>query len=144
MLERDPQNLTGLLNLLYLARFLSRFDDQVDTLYARARRIEALRSDIAALDGQIKTASDPQARASLDARKSALQSEVAFLIKLRDALQKVGGLLAAPGSNPHATTLAGQIDSSDIRFSGERQIPTDPGKSASYQGEELTSQKRSR
>jgi tetratricopeptide (TPR) repeat protein len=41
MLAQDPENLSALLNLLYLARFLSRFDDQVDAIYARARQIDA-------------------------------------------------------------------------------------------------------
>jgi tetratricopeptide (TPR) repeat protein len=40
MLARDPENLSVLLNLLYLARFLNRLDDQVDALYARAIRID--------------------------------------------------------------------------------------------------------
>lgn len=40
ILARDPENLSALLNLLYLARFLSRFDDQVESLYARARGID--------------------------------------------------------------------------------------------------------
>ena len=39
MLERDPENLTLMLNLLYLARFTDRFDDKVDAIYAKARRI---------------------------------------------------------------------------------------------------------
>jgi tetratricopeptide (TPR) repeat protein len=38
-LARDPDNLSSLLNLLYLARYLSRLDDQVDAFYERARRI---------------------------------------------------------------------------------------------------------
>ncbi|HUI76583.1 MAG TPA: tetratricopeptide repeat protein [Bryobacteraceae bacterium] len=40
VLARDPDNLSALLNLLYLARFLNRFDNQVDTLYSRAQRID--------------------------------------------------------------------------------------------------------
>jgi protein O-GlcNAc transferase len=39
MLARDPQNLSLLMNLLYLARFLNRLDPQVDELYARAKQI---------------------------------------------------------------------------------------------------------
>jgi tetratricopeptide (TPR) repeat protein len=39
VLERDPQNLAALQNLLYLARFLPRLDNQVDAFYDRAKRI---------------------------------------------------------------------------------------------------------
>ncbi len=39
VLERDPENLAALQNLLYLARFLPRLDDQVDGLYERAKQI---------------------------------------------------------------------------------------------------------
>jgi tetratricopeptide (TPR) repeat protein len=39
MLARDPDNLSFLVNLLYLARYLSRLDDRVEPLYARAQRI---------------------------------------------------------------------------------------------------------
>jgi tetratricopeptide (TPR) repeat protein len=39
MLARDPQNLSILLNMLYLARFLNRLDGQVDVLYERAKQI---------------------------------------------------------------------------------------------------------
>jgi tetratricopeptide (TPR) repeat protein len=38
-LARDPANLSSLLNLLYLARFLKRLDDQADAFYERAERI---------------------------------------------------------------------------------------------------------
>jgi tetratricopeptide (TPR) repeat protein len=40
ILERDPENLSVLVNLLYLARFLTRLDDQIETLYAKAKRID--------------------------------------------------------------------------------------------------------
>ena len=39
VLLRDPDNLSALLDLLFLARFLNRFDDMVDAWYARAIRI---------------------------------------------------------------------------------------------------------
>ncbi len=39
VLAGDPENLSFLLNLLYLARFLPRLDDQVDTFYEKAKRI---------------------------------------------------------------------------------------------------------
>ncbi len=39
VLERDPENASALLNLLYLARFLNRLDDQVDSLYEKAKRL---------------------------------------------------------------------------------------------------------
>ncbi len=39
VLRRDPDNLSALLDLLFLARFLNRFDDMVDGWYARAIRI---------------------------------------------------------------------------------------------------------
>jgi tetratricopeptide (TPR) repeat protein len=41
MLKRDPENFTFMLNLLYLARFLDRFDDgELETLYAKAKRLD--------------------------------------------------------------------------------------------------------
>ena len=40
ILERDPENLSVLLNLLYLARFVARLDGQVETLDAKAIRID--------------------------------------------------------------------------------------------------------
>jgi tetratricopeptide (TPR) repeat protein len=41
MLKRDPDNFTFVLNLLYLARFLDRFDDgELETLYAQAKRLD--------------------------------------------------------------------------------------------------------
>ena len=39
LLKKDPENFTVLLNLLYLARFLDRFDGQLDDLYSKAKRI---------------------------------------------------------------------------------------------------------
>jgi superkiller protein 3 len=40
ILERDPENLSVLVNLLYLARFVTRLDDQVESLYAKAKKID--------------------------------------------------------------------------------------------------------
>jgi tetratricopeptide (TPR) repeat protein len=40
ILARDPENLSVLVNLLYLTRFLTRLDGQVETLYAKAKRID--------------------------------------------------------------------------------------------------------
>ena len=41
MLKRDPENFTFVLNLLYLARFLDRFDDgELENLYAKAKRLD--------------------------------------------------------------------------------------------------------
>jgi tetratricopeptide (TPR) repeat protein len=40
ILARDPENLSALLNLLYLARFVTRLDGQVETMYAKAKRID--------------------------------------------------------------------------------------------------------
>lgn len=40
MLQADPENLTLLLNLLYLARLTDKLDNQIDSLYARARGIQ--------------------------------------------------------------------------------------------------------
>ncbi len=40
VLERDPENLSALVNLLYLARFVARLDGQLETLYAKAKRID--------------------------------------------------------------------------------------------------------
>lgn len=39
MLERDPENFSVLLNLLYLARFVERLAGQADALYSKARQI---------------------------------------------------------------------------------------------------------
>lgn len=41
MLKRDPENFTFVLNLLYLSRFLDRFDDgELETLYTKAKRLD--------------------------------------------------------------------------------------------------------
>jgi len=40
ILERDPENPSAIVNLLYLARFVTRLDGQVETLYAQAKRID--------------------------------------------------------------------------------------------------------
>ena len=40
ILERDPENLSALINLLYLARFVARLDGQLETMYAQAQRID--------------------------------------------------------------------------------------------------------
>jgi tetratricopeptide (TPR) repeat protein len=40
ILERDPQNFSAQLNLLYLARFVTRLDDQVESLFAKIKRID--------------------------------------------------------------------------------------------------------
>jgi len=40
ILARDPQNLSALVNLLYLARFVARLDGQVETMYAQAQRVD--------------------------------------------------------------------------------------------------------
>lgn len=39
VLERDPENLSALQNMLYFARFLSRLDDRVDGFYEKAKQI---------------------------------------------------------------------------------------------------------
>lgn len=39
MLERDPENLAVLLNLLFLGRFVDRLDDKVEAFYSRAKQI---------------------------------------------------------------------------------------------------------
>lgn len=39
MLARDPENITVLLNLLYLSRFVGRLDDRVDAMFTKARQI---------------------------------------------------------------------------------------------------------
>jgi small-conductance mechanosensitive channel len=86
---------------------------------ARISHIENLQSQLAALDRQIAATSDPALRAPLAGRRAALQSELNFLVKLRDAVQKVGGLLTAPGDGSSATTLAGQIDSLQLSVADE-------------------------
>jgi tetratricopeptide (TPR) repeat protein len=41
MLRRDPENFTFVLNLLYLSRFLDRFDDgELETLYTKAKQLD--------------------------------------------------------------------------------------------------------
>ena len=40
VLARDPENLSALLNLLYLARFVTRLDGQLDTMHAKAIQID--------------------------------------------------------------------------------------------------------
>jgi superkiller protein 3 len=40
ILARDPENLSALVNLLYLTRFVPRLDGQVDTMYAKAQHID--------------------------------------------------------------------------------------------------------
>lgn len=40
ILARDPENLSVLVNLLYLARFVARLDGQLETLYGKAKRID--------------------------------------------------------------------------------------------------------
>jgi tetratricopeptide (TPR) repeat protein len=40
VLARDPENLSALVNLLYLARFVSRLDGQLETMYAKAKQID--------------------------------------------------------------------------------------------------------
>jgi tetratricopeptide (TPR) repeat protein len=40
ILQRDPENLSVLVNLLYLARFVARLDGQLEALYAKAKRID--------------------------------------------------------------------------------------------------------
>ena len=78
---------------------------------ARRDRIETMKAELATVDDRIRNAPDEAARASLTARKDAIQSELVFLEKLRDALDKVGGLLSRPGEDQGAATLGGQIDS---------------------------------
>jgi tetratricopeptide (TPR) repeat protein len=40
ILEREPENLTALLNLLYVAPFVNRLDPQVETLFAKVRQVD--------------------------------------------------------------------------------------------------------
>jgi tetratricopeptide (TPR) repeat protein len=40
LLQKDPENLSVLVNLLYLARFVTRLDDQVESLYTKVKRID--------------------------------------------------------------------------------------------------------
>lgn len=40
LLQKDPENLSVLVNLLYLARFVPRLDAQVESLYAKVKRID--------------------------------------------------------------------------------------------------------
>ena len=40
VLERDPENLSALVNLLYLARFVTRLDGQLETMHAKAIQID--------------------------------------------------------------------------------------------------------
>src|SRR6185437_13199613 len=38
VLARDPNNLSALMNLLYIARFSDKYDGEVDDLYSKARK----------------------------------------------------------------------------------------------------------
>jgi len=40
ILARDPENLSALVNLLYLSRFVTRLDGQVETMFAKAKQID--------------------------------------------------------------------------------------------------------
>jgi tetratricopeptide (TPR) repeat protein len=40
ILERDPGNISALMNLIYVSRFMGRFDDKVDDWFAQAVRID--------------------------------------------------------------------------------------------------------
>jgi len=77
----------------------------------RIDRIEDLQTKIYAVNQEIQGTSDAATRATLTSKRDALQSEVVFLIRLRDTLQKMGGLLNAPGDISGTATLSGQIDS---------------------------------
>ena len=76
----------------------------------RAGRLQRLHDDIDALDARIRAAASPDERAALAARRDALQSEVNFYDALQRSLQTVGGMLASPGEQGGATTLAGEIE----------------------------------
>src|SRR5206468_2660164 len=39
VLTRDPNNLSALMNLLYVARFSNKFDGEVDDLYSKAKKL---------------------------------------------------------------------------------------------------------
>jgi superkiller protein 3 len=40
ILARDPENLSALVNLLYLTRFVTRLDPQLETMFAKAKQID--------------------------------------------------------------------------------------------------------
>jgi len=76
----------------------------------RAANIEQVRQQIKACDTAIRAELNLDVRATLLSRRSALQAQLLFLEKLRDTLQKTGGLLKIPGEALDTTTLAGQLE----------------------------------
>ena len=92
----------------------------------RIDRIEDLQTKIYAVNQEIQGTSDAATRATLTSKRDALQSEVVFLIRLRDTLQKMGGLLNAPGDISGTATLSGQIDSLQQSVADEVGAATPP------------------
>jgi len=84
---------------------------------SRADRVRKLQMDMASLDGQIAKAA-PDGKASLAARRSALQAEANLFKAMEDALQKVGDIMTAQAQGTGANTLAGQVDALQKIFDG--------------------------
>jgi len=85
--------------------------DRINQLTAqRAASIEQVRLQLKQCDTAIRSEHNIDTRAALMTRRSALQAQLLFLEKLRDTLQKTGGLLKIPGEALDSTTLAGQLE----------------------------------
>ncbi len=76
----------------------------------RTGRVQKLRDEIDSLDARVQAAGTAQDRALLAARRDALQSEFNFYDALQRSLQTIGGMLASPGDQDAAATLAGQVE----------------------------------
>lgn len=86
-------------------------NDHISQLAAeRASDIDQIKAQIKISDTAIKNERSVEARANLVTRRSALQTQLIFLEKLRDNLQKTGGLLKVPGEALDSTTLVGQLE----------------------------------
>jgi tetratricopeptide (TPR) repeat protein len=70
ILQKDPENLSVLVNLLYLARFVTRLDGQVEDLYAKAKRIDPKNSIVYNYYGVIMVRQGKYDAAALALRKA--------------------------------------------------------------------------
>jgi tetratricopeptide (TPR) repeat protein len=97
MLERDPENLTLMLNLLYLARFTARFDDKVDAVYAKAKRINPELPYIYDYYGAVLAR-----QGKYDAAASALRNAIARKPDAPEPHKLLGGVLEHENRAPEA------------------------------------------
>jgi len=76
----------------------------------RAAKIDQLKQQIKTYDSEIRNENNSDTKTNLISRRSALQTQLIFLERLKAALQKTGGLLKVPGDALDSTTLAGQLE----------------------------------